>query len=382
MIYEGKGEQVGPVPLWKQVLIVVILAALAYGGYEAYAVRQGEPGAEAAGSGATAPVAVELATAEERILRRTVEAVGTTRARRSVEISPLASGRVVGLDIVPGQAVEAGTILARLDDDIERANLAEAEARLVEMRLVVERLRTLRSRNAASDAAVEEAEARQAEAIAAHERAVRRLADRSVRAPFAGIAGLTNYDIGARVDEDTVLTRIDDLAEVEVEFSLPETLFAQISAGQRVSARTGAFPDRDFVGRVFAIDSRIEPTSRAFRVRAVVPNPEHLLPAGMFMSLEIVLAEETFLVVPEEAIVVQSADVYVFVDSEGRAERRRVQTGMRRDGYIAVLSGLASGERVVIRGIQRVRDGLPLRVLGDEASLRTERSRARIGSGG
>ncbi len=369
-------------PLWKQVLTVVFLAALAYGGYEAYALRQGEPGAEATGGGVSAPVAVEVATAEERILRRTVEAVGTTRARRSVDISPLASGRVVALDIVPGQAVEAGTVLARLDDEIERANLAEAEARLVETRLAVERLRNLRSRNAASDAAVEEAAARQAEAIAAHERARRRLADRSVRAPFAGIVGLTNYDIGARVDEGTVLTRIDDLAEVEVEFSLPETLFAEISAGQSVGARGAAFPDRDFAGRIFAIDNRIEPASRAFRVRAVIPNPERLLPAGMFISLEIVLAEESFLVVPEEAIVVQSADVYVFVASGGRAERRRIETGMRRAGYIAVLSGLAPGEQVVIRGLQRVRDGLPLRILGDEAKLRVERSGDQTGKGG
>lgn len=363
-----------PMPLWKQVLIVAFLAALAYGGYEAYAARQAETGAEVSGGNGPAPVTVEVAAAEERVLRRTVEAVGTTRARRSVDISPLASGRVVSLDIEAGQRVEAGMVLARLDDEIERANLTEAEARLVETRLAVERLRNLRSRNAASDAAVEEAEARQAEAVAAHERAVRRLADRNVRAPFAGVVGLTSYDIGARVDEDSVLTRIDDLVEVEVEFSLPETLFAEISTGQRIAASSAAFPGRDFSGRITAIDNRIDPASRAFRVRAVIPNPGNLLPAGMFMSLSIVLAEESFLVVPEEAIVVQAAEVYVFVDAEGRAERRRVETGMRRDGVIAVLSGLARGERVVVRGLQRVRDGLPLRVVGQEASLRAKRS--------
>ncbi|MDT8343604.1 MAG: efflux RND transporter periplasmic adaptor subunit, partial [Thermohalobaculum sp.] len=187
---------------------------------------------------------------------------------------------------------------------------------------------------------------------------------RVIRAPFAGVVGLTETDLGARIDDETVVTTLDDLTEVEVEFSLPETLFAEIAAGQTLAARSAAFPDRVFEGRVDTIGSRIDAVSRAFKVRAVIPNPEGVLPSGMFMSLTLTLAEAEALMVPEEAIVVQAAEVFVFVVANGRAERREVTTGQRQAGWIAVTAGLAPGEQVVTRGLQRVRDGVPVKVLG------------------
>ena len=362
-------------PVWRQLLIVTLLAGVAYGGYWVYQNHIATTPAEAGEVQGPRPVTVEVARTEMRALRRTVEAVGTSRARRSVEITPLVTGRVTELAIEPGQAVPAGAVLARLDDEIERANLEEAEARIIEARQVLERISNLQSRNSASMAALEEAQARHAEAIAALDRARRRLEDRAVRAPFAGVVGLTNYDIGARVDDETVLTRLDDLSEIEVEFSLPETLFSEISAGQQVTGRSAAFAGRTFLGTVAAVDNRIDPVGRSFRVRAVMPNPQNLLPAGMFMSLEIILSESDFLVVPEEAIVVQAAEVYVFVVAGDTAERRPVETGMRRDGKVAITSGLDVGERVVIRGLQRLRDGMAVRILGDEAALAEDAAR-------
>ncbi len=260
-------------------------------------------------------------------------------------------------------------MLVRLDDEIERADLAEAEARLLEAKQSLDRIKSLQSRNAAAMATLEEAQARHAEANASLDRARWRLQDRTVRAPFAGVVGLTNYDIGARVDDSTVLARLDDLSEIEVEFTLPEMLFEEISIGQRVSSRSVAFPDHNFLGTVAAIDNRIDPVSRAFRVRAVMPNPQNLLPAGMFMALEIILSESEFLVVPEELIVVQAAEVYVYVVGDNTAHRRSVETGMRRDGSIAIVSGLEAGERVVIRGLQRVRDKSKVELLGGQAGV-------------
>ncbi|MDZ7709618.1 MAG: efflux RND transporter periplasmic adaptor subunit [Roseovarius sp.] len=321
------------------------------------------------------PATVELAVAETRLMQRTVEAVGTTRARRSIEIVPETDGRLVALDIAPGSRVEKGEVLARLDDDIQRADLTEAEAMLKEQTDTLARLRQLRQTNAVSLAAVEEAVARLAEAQARVERARRRLDDRVITAPFDGVVGLTGYDIGARVTEGEVLARLDDLSEVEVEFGLPETVFAQVARGQRITAHAAAFPDRRFTGTIAAVDSRIDPVSRSFLTRALIPNPDSTLPAGMFLSLTLVLDEAERIVVPEEAIVFQAAQTYVFVARDGIAERRTVTTGQRRDGVIAVTSGLAVGDRVVVRGLGRVRDGAPLNILerdrdataGDEA---------------
>ncbi|MCL5778403.1 efflux RND transporter periplasmic adaptor subunit [Limibaculum sp. FT325] len=347
-------------------MVLGLLAAIGFGGYEGYRAHFA-PHAGANGSdGKPRQIVVEVAPAEMRTMRRGVEAVGSTRARQSIEIVPLASGRVEEIAFAPGQPVEAGAVLIRLDDDIERANLAEAEALLIEKDQAVERTQRLQRTNAVALATLEQVIAERAAAEAAVDRARRRLADRVIRAPFAGVVGLTDIDLGARVDDEVVLTTLDDLTEVEVEFSLPETLFAEIAPGQPIEAASAAFPGRSFVGRVATIGSRVDPVSRAFRVRAVIPNPEGVLPSGMFMSLTLTLSEAEALVVPEEAIVVQAAQVYVFVVQDGQARRRAVTTGQRQGGRIAVTEGLAPGELVVVRGLQRVRDGSAVRIAGED----------------
>jgi len=350
--------------IFRQLVVLALLAGLAWGGYGYWRTTQ-ESGADAAqgGGGGPRPATVELASAQTRVMQRTVEAVGTTRARRSVEIVPETEGRLVALDIAPGTPVTRGEVLARLDDAIQRADLTEAEAVLQEQSNTLDRLRQLRETNAVSLASVEEAVARVAEAQARVARARRRLDDRVITAPFDGLVGLTAYDVGARVTEGEVLARLDDLSEVEVEFGLPETVFAQVARGQTLIARAAAFPERRFEGSISEVDSRIDPVSRSFVTRALIPNPDRALPAGMFLSLTLVLDEAERIVVPEEAIVFQAAQTYVFVAEDGTARRRAVETGQRRDGVIAVTSGLSPGDEVVVRGLQQVRDGAPLNVL-------------------
>ncbi|MDA3857239.1 MAG: efflux RND transporter periplasmic adaptor subunit, partial [Roseovarius sp.] len=226
--------------VWKQLLLLCLLAGTAYGGFEAYKTYLAPDAVTEAPSNGARPVTVELAVAETRLLQHTIEAVGTTRALQSIEIVPEVDGRLVELAIEPGAEVQQGDILARLDDTIQRADLVEAEAILTERRQNVERIRQLRLTNAVSQASQEEATARLAEATAEVERTRRRLEDRLIKAPFAGVVGLTNYDVGARVSEGQVLTRLDDLSEIEVEFSLPETVFAQVSRGQTLSALSAA----------------------------------------------------------------------------------------------------------------------------------------------
>lgn len=353
--------------VWKQILVVILLAGAGAGGYWAYDAWLQPAEAEIQEAGPPV-ITVEIATAEMTTLAATVEAVGTTRASRSVQIVPLAAGRVVEVYFRSGKQVEAGDLLVRLDDDIERANLIEAEAILVQERQAVERVRQLRKSNAVALAQLEQATARFAAAGAAAERAKKRLADREIRAPFAGVVGLTYIDPGARVEEGTVITTIDDLSELEVEFSLPETLFARIHVDQAVSATSAAFPDRRFAGRVSAIGTRVDPVSRSFPVRAVIPNPENTLPAGMFMFLTLVLSESEAIVVPEEAVIAQAADTYVYVVNGGKAERRSVMTGQRQDGVIAILDGVSAGEPVVIHGLQRLNDGSLINVLNEPAT--------------
>lgn len=354
--------------LFKQLIGVLVVLLVAGGGFAAYehtargSVAEQDGGGPAGRGDGAVPVA--LAAAEVRETSRGVEAVGTTRSRRAIEVEAGASGQIREIAFEPGQTVSQGDVLARLDDEIEKANLEEAEAALREGQLALERARTLRQSATVTEATLEQHITQEATARAARNRAQRRLDDREVRAPFAGIVGLKRVDEGARVAETTVITTLDDRSEMELEFSLPELIYGEVSEGQRIAATSVAFPGRSFEGTISSIDSRIDPTSRSFRVRALLPNPDLLLPAGMFMHVTVTLSTDEAVMVPEESMIVEGDGSYVYVAEDDRAVRRSVEVGQREVGYVEILDGVAAGEPVVVEGLQRLRDGAQLRIIG------------------
>lgn len=366
---------------FKQIIIVLILGAVAVGGYYGWQAYNG------AGAETTAQekpkaraVTVETAQAAFRELDVLIEAVGSTRAIRTVEITPLAAGRVTELGFTVGKPVEKGQILLRLDDDIQRADLTEAEARLKDAENNLQRSEALRKSNAVSVATVETLTAQLAIAKAQRDRARRRLADRTVRAPFDGIVGFTNVELGSRVEEGDVVTVLDDLSVMEVEFSLPEMLFGKVELGKRVVADAAAFPGRKFEGKIEQIDSRIDPVSRAFKARAIVKNEDKTLPSGMFVHLSVVLDAEQALVVPEEAVIVDGTRAYLFAvvknDDKTRAERRFVALGRRAYGVVEILEGVKEGDSVIIRGHQKVRDGVLVQSKSEETPPKAPKEEA------
>jgi len=366
-----------------QILSVIVLLGLAVGGYLVYTQIINPPVEASAmrGGGGPRTVSVEVVPAEMRTLDTVLEAVGTTRALRSVDIVPHAEGRITEIDIVAGREVEADTVLARLDDEIQRATLSEARAMLDEKSRALERSETLLQSNNVSRAAIDQVRSELAIAQATADRAQRQLDDRVIRAPFTGVLGITSTALGARVDTNTVLTTLDDLSSVEVEFRLPETVYGKVRKGQPVTATTAAFPERVFSGTVSAVDSRVDQTSRAFKVRARLPNDEHDLPAGIFMRLNLAKGERDAVVVTEEAILVQGSNAFLFVVEDDKAVRRRIETGVRRDGMVEVLDGVAAGEPVIARGIQSLRDGTRVQLVdppdGNAAPATSARSTQR-----
>jgi membrane fusion protein (multidrug efflux system) len=350
------------VRLGTQIAIAAILMAMLGAGGFLYHRSQADSEAEAAVGRGPAAVSVAIAAAEAGTLRERIEAVGTTLARQAVDIVPLTSGRIAEIAFSPGERVEAGAVLVRLDDEAERAAVAEAEAGLREAELALERAKKLRTNNTVAQATVDELEAAYLGARARVDAARKRLADRTVRAPFTGVVGMRRVDVGARVDDDTVLTTFDDLAEIEIEFSVPEIFFGQVRTGQPVTATSTAFPGRAFSGRIGTIDTRIGEISRAFRVRALLPNPDLVLPAGMFMHVEVVLEERPAVLIPEEAVVAEGDRTFVFTVRDQKAERRPVRLGQRQAGTVEVLDGVAAGEPVVREGVQRLRDGTAVRL--------------------
>jgi len=353
----------------KQVAVLVALAVIAAGGYFTWQEFSGTDSADGAGAkrGGGGP-AVETASAQFTDIETVVEAVGTTRAVRAVEVTPSASGRIKEIAFQAGQRVEDGAVLVRLDDEIERADLAEAEAQLLEARRALQRAQALKKSSATSQAAAEKAVVAKATAQADRDRAARRLRDKTVTAPFGGIVGFAQVEQGARIEPNDTVTTLDDLSTVEIDFSLPENLYGRITPGKTVVATATAFPGRSFTGTIERIDSRIDPVSRAFRARAIVANPDYTLPAGMFMHLTVVLDSRNALTVPEEAIMFEGDQAFAFViDKAGErmvARKRPMKLGQRSFGSVEIIDGVAEGEAVITRGVQKAKDGGPVRMGG------------------
>ena len=182
-------------------------------------------------------------------------------------------------------------------------------------------------------------------------------ASRVIRAPFGGVLGLRLVSPGSLVTPGTVITTLDDLSTVYVDFPVPETQLAKVGAGERVSGTTAAYPGRRFDGTVSTVDARIDPATRALTVRGRFGNADRALKPGMLMTVDIARAERPALLVPEIAVVQVGAESYVYRVRDGRAERADVNLGTRRDGRVEVLSGLAAGDTIVVDGTGKLKPG-------------------------
>jgi membrane fusion protein (multidrug efflux system) len=313
-------------------------------------IRGGSPATAAA-----IPVVTRAARVEPMGIE--IEAVGTTRANESVEITSKASNTITAIRFQEGEEVARGAVLVEMDDSQLQAALAEAEASLARSKSQYDRSRDLQSRQAMSMADLEQVEAslKGDEARVAAARA--RLDDTVIRASFGGRTGFRHVSVGSFVSPGTVITTLDDTSVIKLDFTVPETYLFVLRRGLPVTAAATGLPDRSFTGVVTNMDSRVDPVTRSVTVRAELPNADGVLRQGMFMTVALQGEVEPTLLVPEEALVPERGHSYVFVVSDNMVERREVRTGKRRPGYVEIVSGVAEHERVVVDGTQSVRDG-------------------------
>jgi membrane fusion protein, multidrug efflux system len=305
-------------------------------------------------------LAVEARMPQMMEFVQSVTAVGTTRPRQSVELRPEAEGRVTEITFVTGQTVEAGQVMLRLDDASERAALKAAEATLSEMAAARVRQARLLDEGRSALAVYEAAEAAALRAEAERDLAQAELDDRTIRAPFTGIVGLTDLSMGSIVDRDTDVATLDDLSQVEVDFQVPERFLSYLAPGLTVSLTGPAFPGTTFPGRISAIGTRVDATTRSIAVRATVTNSDRRLAAGMFMQVTLVLERREAPAVPETALGVEGETSFVHVAFEGIARRTQVVTGQSQDGFVEIVEGIGQDDTVITSGLMQVRDGTPV----------------------
>ena len=315
----------------------------------------GPPGA--GGGRSSQPASVTLAAVRTERVSQKLEALGNARANESVDISTKSSNVVTAVTFRDGERVKRGQVLVQLDNAQARADVAEAQAALTESESQYNRSRELLNTQALSKSSFDQLVATLAANRARLAAAQARLEDTVIRAPFSGRVGLRRVSVGTLISPGDVITTLDDTSVIKLDFSVPENFLAGLREGLSIRATAPAFPGRSFAGSVASIDSRVDMNTRSVTVRALLANEDGALKPGMFLNVSLANDEREALVIPEEALTPEAERQYVFVVSEGKVSRREVRIGGRRPGSVEVLAGLSAGERVIVEGTQKVRDG-------------------------
>ena len=318
----------------------------------------GRPGGFGGNGSANQQVGVVTAEASLGDLGLEIEAIGNAVANESTEITSKSLNTVTAIHFTEGQLVKKGAVLVEFDSIQVRADLASAEAALAESNSQFKRSRELFSTQALSRSNLDTLEStlksNEAKVIAARAK----VDDTIIRAPFSGRMGFRRVSMGGLVSPGTVIGTLDDTSVVKLDFSVPQAYMFALQPGLPITAQIAGVANHSFTGKVTTLDSRVDPVTRSIIVRAELPNPQGLLKPGMFMTAKISAQATEALMVPEGAIVPEQGKSFVFVVTKGVVSKREVTLGRRKPGQVQVTEGLVGGERVVVEGTQKVRDGI------------------------
>ena len=308
-------------------------------------------------------IPVKVLPASKQEFAVIIEALGTARANEAVEITALESEIVDQVTFDDGDLVEKGQLLVSLNNREERARVNELEVNLQEAKRQLRRYRDLARENATSAQLLDAQDARVNALAAQLEVANAQLAELEIRAPFSGKLGIRRISKGALVRPGDVITTLDDLHKVKVDFSIAEAHLPDVARGQLVEARTVAYPGQAFRGEIMSIDSRIDPVTRSVQVRALLDNPDYKLRPGMLLQINLQKQLLNTLVLPEGALIPVQDKQFVYLVEDGKARQVEVKVGRRKPGLAQILSGIEEGDTVVVEGSLKLSNGVPVKVL-------------------
>lgn len=365
-------------------ILVVVGAALAGGGYWYGTQRNAAPGGtssapntqQAGNAGGAAkqgpgggagkapgggPVAVESGKVATVEMPQIITAVGSLRSDESVTLRPEVAGRIIAIKFDEGQRVTKGQTLVQLDAAVNQAEVQQARTNLNLAKSKYERAVDLASRNFISGQARDESKSAYELAQASLALVEARIAKTEIKAPFSGIIGLRVVSIGDYVKEGADLVNLEAIDPIKIDFRVPENFLRDVKVGQTMKVALDAIPGKTYDGRIIAVNPLLDAAGRSVVVRAQVRNQDTTLRPGMFARINLLTqSKRDAMVVPEEALVPQGADNFLFRIVDGKANRVKVETGQRRDAKVEILSGIDKDDVIVTAGQARLREGTPV----------------------
>jgi membrane fusion protein, multidrug efflux system len=349
-------------------VIVLLLVALVLGGLYGFNAYRAKMIANFFANNKPPPAQVSAVVATSAVVPLFASGIGSLAAVHQVTVTPEVGGRVTELDFESGAKVKAGDKIVQINDAPDLGDLAnyQAQARLAGVTL--QRAQTLAARQYGPLTDVDTAQSQLDQAKAMIQKTQAIIAQKEIRAPFAGKLGVRQVDLGQYLNPGAPIVTLTDLTTLYVNFTLPSQMSSKITVGQQVDVTADAYPGRKFTATISTIEPQISASTRTIAIQATMPNPDEALFPGMFVNAAVVLPNQApEVVLPETAVdyTLYGDSVYV-IQANGtaadgkpllKAVRTPVKTGLRWDDKVAVLEGLKAGDRVIAAGQIKVQDG-------------------------
>jgi membrane fusion protein (multidrug efflux system) len=319
------------------------------------------------------PTTVSSVTVKEEDWAPVLSAVGSVSAVQGAIIAAELGGVVSDIKFENGGVAKKGDVIMKLDASQEEALLRSAEAEAELARTDLERTQGLASQKVVSKAELDAAESKFRRLTAIVDQMRSSIRKKTLVAPFDGQLGIRTVNVGQMINPGQQVVALTSLDPVYVDFALPQQHLAQLSQGLEVRVTTDALPGRVFPGKLTAINSMVDSSTRNITVQATLENPDHVLRPGMFAKVEVALPEKhKTLVIPGSAVSYAPFGDSVFViekkkdektGKESQAIRQQfVRVGESRGDFVSTTQGLKAGEIVVSTGVFKLRNGMAVTI--------------------
>lgn len=288
---------------------------------------------------------------------RKVEAVGSAEAVRSIVLYPAVSDEIKEINFVPGQYIEKGKVLVRLDDRRQQIALKRAALTLEDTQRTVKRLSASYDKGAIPINELDLAKTQRDLAEVALEEARADLEDRHIVAPFDGVVGITDVEVGDRITEQTVITTLDSRSKLFINFKAPEASLPVLLNAPSVTLEPWSDKGKQVKAEIAQVDTRINEADRTLRARAVLDNSSDQFRPGMSFRVNLTIEGDRYAAIPEAALLWGATGAYIWLAEEGKAKKVDVSVHQRLRGTILVSGDVKEGDTLIAEGVQRLRTG-------------------------
>ncbi|ATL46948.1 efflux transporter periplasmic adaptor subunit [Chitinophaga caeni] len=347
----------------RTILILLVVGVIGFFVYKALAGKEEkkliQPNAGA--NQKKKEILVDAHVVKTSVLDEAINASGTLQSNEEVELKPEISGRITHIYFKEGANVAKGALLVKIYDEDIKAQLQKLKLQQELAKTTLKRQESLLKINGISQQDVD-VTANQVSAYGADiEYNQAQLQKTEIRAPFSGTIGLRNVSEGAIVSPTTIMTTLQQLNPLKIDFTVPEKYRNAVKVGDEISFSV-AGDNNTYKGKIYAIDPKIDLATRSLKLRALLPNPGNKLLPGAFAKTTISLKDiPNAIMIPSQCVIPGTRDKKVIISENGLAKSVIVETGVRDENNIQILMGLEPGDTVITTGILQLRDGMNMK---------------------